>query len=114
MDRIDARMRGEHAAGGLETGFADYDALTGGLHDSELIILAARPSMGKTALARNIAEHVAARLHGGALFVSLEMSKLELGDRLLCSFARINGQRLRNGTIVGSPGDGHGSCASWV
>lgn len=99
MDRIDARMRGEHAAGGLETGFADYDALTGGLHESELIILAARPSMGKTALALNVAEHVSARLHGGVLFVSLEMSKLELGDRLLCSFSRINGQRLRNGTI---------------
>jgi replicative DNA helicase len=99
MDRIDARMRGEHASSGIETGLTDYDSLTGGLHESELIILAARPSMGKTAIALNIAEHVAARMNGGVLFVSLEMSKLELGDRLLCSYARINGQRLRNGTI---------------
>jgi replicative DNA helicase len=99
MDRIDARMKGEHVAGGLETHFADYDALTGGLHDSELIILAARPSMGKTALALNIAEHVARKASAPVLFVSLEMSRLELGDRLLCSFARVNGQRLRNGTI---------------
>ena len=51
MVRIDARMKHEHAIGGVETGFRDFDALTGGLHDSELIILAARPSMGKTALA---------------------------------------------------------------
>jgi len=62
MDRMEARMKGEHALGGVETGFADLDQLTGGLHDSELIILAARPSMGKTALAMNIAEHVALRL----------------------------------------------------
>ena len=59
MERIDARMKHEHAIGGIETGFTDLDALTGGLHDSELIILAARPSMGKTALALNIAEYVA-------------------------------------------------------
>ncbi len=51
MVRIDARMKHEHTIGGIETGFTDFDSLTGGLHDSELIILAARPSMGKTALA---------------------------------------------------------------
>jgi replicative DNA helicase len=55
--------------------------------------------MGKTALALNIAEHVVRRSAAPVLFVSLEMSKLELGDRLLCSVARVNGQRLRNGTI---------------
>ena len=62
MDRIDARMKGEHQAGGVETGFTEFDNLTGGLHNSELIILAARPSMGKTALAMNIAEYVAMKL----------------------------------------------------
>ena len=51
LARIDARMQQQHAYGGLETGFIDFDELTGGLHDSELVILAARPSMGKTALA---------------------------------------------------------------
>ncbi len=99
MVRIDARMKGEHTIGGVDTGFTDFDSLTGGLHDSELIILAARPSMGKTALAMNIAEFAAISNNVTTLFVSLEMSALELGDRLLCSAARVNGHRLRNGTI---------------
>ena len=59
--------------------------MTGGLHDAELIVLAARPSMGKTALALNIAEHVAIAQRSPTLFVSLEMSRIELADRLLCS-----------------------------
>ncbi len=99
MDRIDAVMRGEHTTGGVDTGFADLDALTGGLHNSELIILAARPSMGKTALAMNIAENVSIKFDVPTLFVSLEMSSIELADRLLCSVARVNGHRLRNGTL---------------
>ena len=100
LARIDARMQRQHAYGGIETGLVDYDDLTGGLHDSELVILAARPSMGKTALALNIAEHVA--IDGAnkpVLIVSLEMSALELGDRLLCSRARVNSHRLRNGQL---------------
>jgi replicative DNA helicase len=99
MIRMDARMKHEHAMGGVETGFTDLDALCGGLHNSELIILAARPSMGKTAFAMNIAEHVAIGAKQPALFVSLEMACLELADRLLCSAAQVNGHRLRNGTI---------------
>jgi replicative DNA helicase len=100
LARIDARMQQQHAFGGLETGFIDYDELTGGLHNSELVILAARPSMGKTALAVNMAEHVA--IDGArkpVLVVSLEMSALELGDRLLCSRARVNSHKLRNGQL---------------
>ena len=73
--------------------------MTGGLHANELVILAARPSMGKTALALNMVEHVAVNCQQPTLFVSLEMSKLELGDRLLCSRAKVNGHRLRNGHI---------------
>ena len=99
MVRMDARMKHEHAIGGVETGFTDLDTLCGGLHNSELIILAARPSMGKTAFAMNIAEHVAIGLRQPVLFVSLEMACLELADRLLCSSAQVNGHRLRNGTI---------------
>jgi len=99
MVRMDARMKHEHAIGGVETGFTDLDTLCGGLHNSELIILAARPSMGKTAFAMNIAEHVAIGLQRPVLFVSLEMACLELADRLLCSAAQVNGNRLRNGTI---------------
>ncbi len=103
LARIDARMQRQHAYGGLETGFVDYDDLTGGLHGSELVILAARPSMGKTALAINIAEHIAIDERGPnkpVLVVSLEMSALELGDRLLCSRARVNSHRLRNGQVT--------------
>jgi len=99
MVRMDARMKHEHALGGVETGFTQLDTLCGGLHNSELIILAARPSMGKTALAMNIAEHVAISARQPVLFVSLEMACLELADRLLCSAAQVNGHRLRNGTI---------------
>jgi replicative DNA helicase len=108
LARIDARMQRQHAYGGLETGFIDYDDLTGGLHGSELVILAARPSMGKTALALNIAEHVAIDERGPAkavLLVSLEMSALEVGDRLLCSRARVNSHKLRNGQL--SADDSH-------
>ncbi|MEI6240633.1 MAG: replicative DNA helicase [Planctomycetia bacterium] len=99
MVRMDARMKHEHAMGGVETGFTDLDSLCGGLHNSELIILAARPSMGKTAFAMNIAEHVAIAARHPVLFVSLEMACLELADRLLCSASQVNGHRLRNGTI---------------
>lgn len=99
MDRIDARMKGEHTEGGVESGFTELDGLLGGLHNSELLILAARPSMGKTAFAMNIAENVVLKLFAPVLFVSLEMSSIELADRLLCSAARVNGHRLRNGTI---------------
>ena len=101
LDRLDSRMDQSNQSGGLETGFEDFDQLTGGLQNSELIILAARPSMGKTALAMNIAEHAAMQARAPVLFVSLEMSAIELGDRLLCSVAEVNGQRLRNGTITG-------------
>ena len=85
MERIDQRLRGTLASDAVETGFADLDTLTGGLHNSELIILAARPSMGKTAFAMNIAENVSVNQAVPTLFVSLEMSSLELADRLLCS-----------------------------
>lgn len=99
MDRIDARMRKEHLGNSVETGFADIDALTGGMHANELIVLAARPSMGKTAFAMNIAENVSLMNKAPTLFVSLEMSSIELCDRMLCSVAEVNGHRLRNGTI---------------
>jgi replicative DNA helicase len=99
MERIDARMRGEHTTGGVDTGFTDLDAMMGGLHNGELIVLAARPSMGKTAFAMNIAEFVSVVARVPVLFVSLEMSAIELADRLLCSYSRVNGHQLRNGTI---------------
>jgi replicative DNA helicase len=100
LDRLDSRMHKEHGCSGVETGFDDFDQLTGGLQKSELVILAARPSMGKTALAMNIAEHAALHVKTPVLFVSLEMAAAELGDRLLCSVAQVNGSRLRNGSVT--------------
>jgi replicative DNA helicase len=99
-DRLEARMEGKHTASGVDCGFARLDEQTGGLHPGELIILAARPSMGKTAFALNVAENVAVQQKAPVLFVSLEMSSLELADRLLCSMARVNGHRMRNGTLT--------------
>ena len=99
MDRLESRMSGEEIDTGVPTLFTKLDNMTGGLHNSELAILAARPAMGKTALAMNIAEAVAIQGNYPVLFVSLEMSEAELGDRLLCSLARVNSHRLRNGTL---------------
>ncbi len=100
MDRIDARMCSDHTEGTVETGYLDFDAMTGGMHQGELIILAARPSMGKTAFAMNIAENISMNKLGAVLFISLEMSGIELADRMLCSVARVNGHKLRNGDIT--------------
>ena len=99
MDRLESRVRGESQDGTVETGFSDLDRLTGGLHASELVILAARPSMGKTAFAMNIAENVVLKSRKPALFISLEMAAIELIERMLCSVAKVNGHRLRNGTL---------------
>jgi replicative DNA helicase len=99
MERLDARIAGTHTSGGCDFGFRDLDGKTAGLHEGELVILAARPSMGKTAFAMNVAENVAHQQNIPVLFISLEMSSLELADRLLCSAARVNGHRLRNGTV---------------
>ncbi len=93
---IDKRAS-EGTRGGLPTGFRDLDDLTGGLHESELVILAARPSMGKTALAANIAEHVTLKEQVPCLFVSLEMSRRELALRMLCSLGKIDGKKFRCG-----------------
>jgi replicative DNA helicase len=100
LQRIDLRMQGQQLASGVMTHFSDFDTMTGGLHNGELIILAARPSMGKTAFAMNIAEQVAMRERAPTLFVSLEMNSIELVDRLLCSVAKVNGSRMRVGTIT--------------
>lgn len=99
LDRLDARMKGESLSDSVQTGFTELDSLTGGLHNSELVVLAARPSMGKTALAMNIAEYAAIHENVPVLLVSLEMAATELIDRMLCSIAKVNGHRLRNGTI---------------
>jgi replicative DNA helicase len=97
FDRIDARLQGEGV--GVPTSFTDLDNMTGGLHDSEFVVLAARPSVGKTALATNIAERVTIRSNVPTLFVSLEMARLELAQRMLCSQGSIDASKFRSGRI---------------
>lgn len=85
---------------GISTGFSKFDEMTGGLHPGELFILAARPSMGKTALALNIAQHVATRPPRGTVAVfSLEMSKESLLTRMMCAGARVDQQKFRAGYL---------------
>jgi replicative DNA helicase len=84
---------------GISTGFAKFDEMTGGMHGGDLIIIAARPSMGKTALALNIAQHVALKLKQTAAVFSLEMSKESLLTRMLCSVARVDSQKFRGGYL---------------
>ena len=82
---------------GLSTGFADLDRKTDGLHGSEMVVIAGRPSMGKTSLAMNIAEHVAIECKLPVGVFSLEMSAESLVVRLMCSLARVNLQNVRAG-----------------
>jgi replicative DNA helicase len=99
IETIETLYERRGALTGLPTGFKDLDRLTSGLHRAEMIVVAARPSMGKTALAMNIAEHVAlVAKHPVAVF-SLEMSNQQLVQRLLCSRARVNLQKLRDGFL---------------
>ncbi len=84
---------------GLPTGFMALDELTSGLQNGELIIVAGRPSMGKTALGVNVAEHMAFNADTPVLFFSLEMSVEALAQRVLCSRARVDSQRARRGRL---------------
>ena len=85
---------------GISTGFTKFDEYTGGLHGGDLCILAARPSMGKTALALNIAQHVALKLKQTVAIFSLEMSQESLLTRMLCATARVDSQRFRAGYLT--------------
>jgi len=84
---------------GTPTGFKDLDKLTSGLQPSDLILVAARPSMGKTAFTLNLATHIAVREKKAVAFFSLEMSKEQLVQRMLCSEGAIDSQRLRIGEL---------------
>ena len=85
---------------GISTGFLKLDEMTGGLHPGDLFILAARPSMGKTAFALNIAQHIALRNKQTVAVFSLEMSKESLLTRMLCAAARVDSQRFRMGYLT--------------
>ena len=99
LDRISLRTGTEGALSGLSTGFPDLDNQTNGFQKTELVIIAARPSMGKTAFICNIAEWVADAGKTATLIFSLEQSKLELAERLLCIRARLDGHKVRKGQL---------------
>lgn len=99
LDRINTRLGKEGSISGLSTGFTELDRQTNGFQPAELVILAARPSMGKTALVCNIAEWCAGAGETATLIFSLEQSKLELAERFLCIRAKLDGHRLRKGQL---------------
>ena len=99
IEQIEKVYENRGSVTGLPTGFTEFDHMTSGLHQAEMIVIAARPSMGKTALAMNIAEHVALVEGKPVAVFSLEMSSQQLVQRLLCSRAKVNLQRVRNGFL---------------
>jgi len=99
LDMIRRFAERKEAVTGVPSGFRSLDGLTAGFHPSELVIVAARPSMGKTALALNIAQYAGMRADRSAAFFSMEMAKEQLVIRLLCSEAQLDIKRVRTGFI---------------
>jgi replicative DNA helicase len=99
MDEIDAIAMAGGQAAGVPTGFADLDNLTNGLHPGQMIIVAARPGIGKSTLALDIARHAAVKHHKTAVIFSLEMSKTEITMRLLSAEAGIRLSQMRSGSM---------------
>jgi len=99
LEYIDRLHERKELITGIPTGFERLDEMTSGLQNSEMIVLAARPSMGKTALALNVAQHVAVSTGRTVGVFSLEMSKEQLFLRMLCAQARVDAHRLRTGRL---------------
>src|SRR5256712_2128598 len=100
LESIEKLFENKGAITGVSTGFRDLDKLTSGLHSSEMSVIAARPSMGTTALAMNIAEHAAIKVKLPVAIFSLEMSAQQLVQRMLCSRARVNLAKTRDGFLA--------------
>ena len=99
IDRLEKLSTGETEMTGTPSGFRDIDAVTGGFQPGNLIIVAARPSIGKSALVCNIAENVSTKYGKPVAFFSLEMSEVELAQRFIACRARISGDKLRKGQV---------------
>lgn len=102
FDRIEELHRDKGKLRGIKTGYRDLDNMTAGLQKSDLIIIAARPSMGKTTLVTNLAYNVATQANQAVLFFSLEMSKEQLVDRMLADAAGIDAWNIRTGNLSDS------------
>ena len=100
MERIEARHHGEESVHGVQSGFTDLDALTNGFQPSDLIIVAARPSMGKSAFCLNIATHAAVEENVPVAVFSLEMAKDQLVERMLASESLVDLHRFRQGKLL--------------
>ncbi len=100
FEHLDAMGR-NRGVSGVGTGFEGIDRLTGGFQKSNLVVLAARPGVGKTSLALNIAQHVATQDQLPVAIFSLEMSAQELGERMMCSAARVSSHKVRTGSLSG-------------
>ncbi|HEX4331479.1 MAG TPA: replicative DNA helicase [Usitatibacter sp.] len=105
MSRLDELHKNPAAVTGKATGYTDLDEMTTGLQDGDLIIVAGRPSMGKTSLALNIAEHVGLELKLPVLIFSMEMGGAQLATRLLGSVGKVDAQKLRTGRLDPSDWD---------
>lgn len=99
IDNIEKASKSDSNITGIATGFADFDRKTSGLQNSDLVLIAARPSMGKTAFALNIAQYAAVRGKVPTAIFSLEMSKEQLANRLACSEALVDAQHVRTGNL---------------
>lgn len=99
LESIQSAAQNSGTVTGLSTGFRDLDYRTAGLQPSDLILIAARPSMGKTAFALNIAEYVAMINHVPTAIFSLEMSKVQLAKRLVSMNSKVDSQKIRTGTL---------------
>ncbi len=99
MERIELLQKAGKRITGVPSGFTDLDELTSGFQPSELIVVAARPSMGKTALCLNMAAHAAIEHRAGVLLFSLEMSNDSLVQRFLCSEGMVDAMRMRRGML---------------
>jgi replicative DNA helicase len=100
VDRLEKLSTGDAELTGTPSGFKDIDAITGGFQPGNLIIIAARPAMGKSAWVANIAENVAVKKGLPVAFFSLEMSEVELAQRFIACRARISGDKLRKGQVA--------------
>ena len=105
LDKIEQATRSKSTVTGLPTGFIDLDYRMSGLQPSDLILIAARPSMGKTAFVLNITDYIAVRRQKTCLIFSLEMSKEQLVNRMLSMESNVDSQKLRTGTLTDADWD---------
>ncbi|MBQ8984342.1 replicative DNA helicase [Candidatus Saccharibacteria bacterium] len=100
FDRLEQLKESGDAVSGLKTGFRDLDLMVSGLQNGDLVVVGARPGMGKTTIAQNIAYNAATINNAGVLFFSLEMSGRELSDRIVSDLAEIDSRRIRSGQLT--------------